>query len=63
MAASAADPSDEVKHIEKLYEFGERLNESKDISQNVEDYQCGKDEHEGQAARCTAYSPGFPCRL
>ncbi|KAL6198348.1 hypothetical protein ACLB2K_028140 [Fragaria x ananassa] len=35
----AADPSDEAKHIEKLYEFGERLNESKDKSQNVEDYQ------------------------
>ncbi|XP_009346756.2 apoptosis inhibitor 5-like protein API5 [Pyrus x bretschneideri] len=34
-----ADPSDEAKHIEKLYEFGERLNESKDKSQNVRDYQ------------------------
>ncbi|EXB88545.1 hypothetical protein L484_008864 [Morus notabilis] len=34
-----ADPSDEAAHIEKLYEFGERLNESKDKSQNVKDYQ------------------------
>ncbi|ONI10602.1 hypothetical protein PRUPE_4G056400 [Prunus persica] len=33
------DPSDEAKNIEKLYEFGERLNESKDKSQNVADYQ------------------------
>ncbi|KAL9392417.1 hypothetical protein Peur_016337 [Populus x canadensis] len=31
----AADGS----HIEKLYEFGERLSESKDKSQNVKDYQ------------------------
>lgn len=28
-----ADPSDDAKHIEKLYEFGERLSESKDKSQ------------------------------
>ncbi|KAL5576638.1 hypothetical protein UlMin_018337 [Ulmus minor] len=31
--------ADEAKHIEELYEFGERLNESKDKSQNVKDYQ------------------------
>ncbi|KAJ8761434.1 hypothetical protein K2173_001565 [Erythroxylum novogranatense] len=34
-----AGTSDEAKHIEKLYEFGERLNESKDKSQNLKDYQ------------------------
>ncbi|KAK4755594.1 hypothetical protein SAY87_009351 [Trapa incisa] len=34
-----ADFADEAKHIEKLYEFGERLNESKDKSQNAKDYQ------------------------
>lgn len=35
-----SDPAaDDAKRIEKLYEFGERLNESKDKSQNVEDYQ------------------------
>ncbi|KAI4368142.1 hypothetical protein MLD38_016734 [Melastoma candidum] len=34
----ASDLSEEAKHIEKLYEFGERLNESKDKSQNVSDY-------------------------
>ncbi|KAJ9168765.1 hypothetical protein P3X46_020255 [Hevea brasiliensis] len=34
-----SDSTDEAKHIEKLYEFGERLNESKDKSQNVKDYQ------------------------
>lgn len=28
-----ADPSEEAKHIEKLYEYGERLNEAKDKSQ------------------------------
>lgn len=28
-----SDPSDDATHIEKLYEFGERLNESKDKSQ------------------------------
>lgn len=33
------DPSDEAKQIEKLYEFGERLNEAKDKSQNVKDYE------------------------
>lgn len=31
--------SDDTKDIEKLYEFGERLNEAKDKSQNVDDYQ------------------------
>ncbi|KAL5715493.1 Apoptosis inhibitor 5 [Ranunculus cassubicifolius] len=34
-----ADVTDETNHIEKLYEYGERLNESKDKSQNVEDYE------------------------
>ncbi|KAK4783204.1 hypothetical protein SAY86_007578 [Trapa natans] len=34
-----ADLSAEANHIEKLYQFGERLNESKDKSQNVKDYQ------------------------
>ncbi|XP_062095846.1 apoptosis inhibitor 5-like protein API5 [Humulus lupulus] len=34
-----SDPSDDASHIEKLYEFGERLNECKDKSQNVKDYQ------------------------
>ncbi|PON57401.1 Apoptosis inhibitory [Trema orientale] len=35
-----SDPSsDDAAHIEKLYEFGERLNESKDKTQNVKDYQ------------------------
>ncbi|XP_052202202.1 apoptosis inhibitor 5-like protein API5 [Diospyros lotus] len=33
-----ADPSDEAKVIEQLYEFGERLNGAKDKSQHVEDY-------------------------
>ncbi|TYG66295.1 hypothetical protein ES288_D06G256700v1 [Gossypium darwinii] len=33
------DSSDEAKQIEKLYEFGERLNEAKDKSQNVKDYE------------------------
>ncbi|GLT80061.1 hypothetical protein SLA2020_515230 [Shorea laevis] len=33
------DPSAEANRIEKLYEFGERLNESKDKSQNVKDYE------------------------
>lgn len=27
------EPSEEAKQIEKLYEFGERLNEAKDKSQ------------------------------
>uniref|UniRef100_A0A166DVV8 Apoptosis inhibitor 5 n=1 Tax=Daucus carota subsp. sativus TaxID=79200 RepID=A0A166DVV8_DAUCS len=31
--------ADEGKDIEKLYEYGERLNEAKDKSQNVEDYE------------------------
>lgn len=31
--------SEEVQQIEKLYEFSERLNASKDKSQNVEDYE------------------------
>ncbi|KAG6756088.1 hypothetical protein POTOM_039508 [Populus tomentosa] len=35
----AATATDDGIHIEKLYEFGERLNESKDKSQNVKDYQ------------------------
>ncbi|KAE8689847.1 hypothetical protein F3Y22_tig00110931pilonHSYRG00180 [Hibiscus syriacus] len=30
---------EEAKQIEKLYEFGERLNEAKDKSQNVKDYE------------------------
>ncbi|KAJ9136086.1 hypothetical protein P3X46_033198 [Hevea brasiliensis] len=34
-----SDSTEDAKHIEKLYEFGERLNESKDKSQNVKDYQ------------------------
>ncbi|PON77903.1 Apoptosis inhibitory [Parasponia andersonii] len=35
-----SDPSsDDAAHIEKLYEFGERLNESKDKTRNVKDYQ------------------------
>ncbi|KAM7263542.1 hypothetical protein ACFE04_001225 [Oxalis oulophora] len=33
------NPTDEAKHIESLYEFGERLNEAKDKSQNVKDYE------------------------
>ncbi|KAK5792195.1 hypothetical protein PVK06_033309 [Gossypium arboreum] len=33
------DASEEAKQIEKLYEFGERLNEAKDKSQNVKDYE------------------------
>ncbi|GAV87907.1 API5 domain-containing protein [Cephalotus follicularis] len=33
------DPTEEAKHIEKLYEYGERLNEAKDKSQNVSDYE------------------------
>ncbi|KAL6333521.1 hypothetical protein AAG906_028706 [Vitis piasezkii] len=33
-----ADASEDAKDIEKLYEYGERLNEAKDKSQNVEDY-------------------------
>lgn len=32
-APMSSDLSDEASHIEKLYEFGERLNESKDKSQ------------------------------
>uniref|UniRef100_A0A7N0UNH3 Apoptosis inhibitor 5 n=1 Tax=Kalanchoe fedtschenkoi TaxID=63787 RepID=A0A7N0UNH3_KALFE len=34
-----AEVSDEAKDIEKLYEFGERLNEAKDKSQHVKDYE------------------------
>ncbi|KAJ3686159.1 hypothetical protein LUZ61_015323 [Rhynchospora tenuis] len=34
----AADPAD-MAEVEKLYEFGERLNEAKDKSQHVADYQ------------------------
>ncbi|XP_021910706.1 apoptosis inhibitor 5-like protein API5, partial [Carica papaya] len=33
------DLSEEARQIEKLYEFGERLNEAKDKSQNVADYE------------------------
>ncbi|KAL0542773.1 hypothetical protein IC582_017850 [Cucumis melo] len=33
------EPSEDAQHIEKLYEFGERLNEAEDKSQNVKDYQ------------------------
>ncbi|XP_042030242.1 apoptosis inhibitor 5-like protein API5 [Salvia splendens] len=34
-----AEASDEAKDIEKLYEYGERLNEVKDKSQHTEDYE------------------------
>lgn len=34
-----ADVTEEANDIEKLYQFGERLNESKDKTQNVEDYE------------------------
>uniref|UniRef100_A0A7N0TRW9 Apoptosis inhibitor 5 n=1 Tax=Kalanchoe fedtschenkoi TaxID=63787 RepID=A0A7N0TRW9_KALFE len=34
-----AEISDEAKDIEKLYEFGERLNEAKDKAQHVKDYE------------------------
>ncbi|KAK9267135.1 hypothetical protein L1049_009554 [Liquidambar formosana] len=33
------DVADDAKDIESLYEFGERLNEAKDKSQNVSDYE------------------------
>ncbi|XP_004505119.1 apoptosis inhibitor 5-like protein API5 [Cicer arietinum] len=33
------DPSEEATYIEKLYEYGEQLNNAKDKSQNVKDYQ------------------------
>ncbi|KAK8608055.1 hypothetical protein V6N13_023490 [Hibiscus sabdariffa] len=33
------DASEEANQIEKLYEFGERLNEAKDKSESVEDYE------------------------
>ncbi|KAL7605695.1 hypothetical protein Lser_V15G16384 [Lactuca serriola] len=33
-----AEASDDTRDIEKLYEYGERLNEAKDKSQNVDDY-------------------------
>ncbi|KAJ4982351.1 hypothetical protein NE237_033188 [Protea cynaroides] len=33
------DGSEETSEIEKLYEYGERLNEAKDKSQNVKDYE------------------------
>lgn len=39
MAAASATSADDAKDIEKLYEFGERLNEAKDKSQNVKDYE------------------------
>ncbi|XP_042508084.1 apoptosis inhibitor 5-like protein API5 isoform X2 [Macadamia integrifolia] len=34
-----ADGSEDTSEIEKLYEYGERLNEAKDKSQNVKDYE------------------------
>uniref|UniRef100_A0A7N0TRF1 Apoptosis inhibitor 5 n=1 Tax=Kalanchoe fedtschenkoi TaxID=63787 RepID=A0A7N0TRF1_KALFE len=34
-----AEISDEAKDIEKLYEFGERLNEARDKAQHVKDYE------------------------
>ncbi|KAF8408994.1 hypothetical protein HHK36_005065 [Tetracentron sinense] len=34
-----ADVSEDANDIEKLYEYGERLNEAKDKSQNVKDYE------------------------
>uniref|UniRef100_A0A2P2LAI4 Apoptosis inhibitor 5-like n=1 Tax=Rhizophora mucronata TaxID=61149 RepID=A0A2P2LAI4_RHIMU len=34
-----SEAKEDANHIEKLYEFGERLSESKDKSQNVKDYQ------------------------
>ncbi|KAF9672416.1 hypothetical protein SADUNF_Sadunf11G0039400 [Salix dunnii] len=39
MSDPAATSTDDAIHIERLYEFGERLSESKDKSQNVKDYQ------------------------
>ncbi|WVZ25898.1 hypothetical protein V8G54_004442 [Vigna mungo] len=33
------DPAEEAAYIEKLYEYGEQLNNAKDKSQNVQDYQ------------------------
>ncbi|XP_042510978.1 apoptosis inhibitor 5-like protein API5 isoform X2 [Macadamia integrifolia] len=33
------DGSEDTSDVEKLYEYGERLNEAKDKSQNVEDYE------------------------
>ncbi|KAI3719009.1 hypothetical protein L6452_19896 [Arctium lappa] len=36
--SAMADASGDAKDIEKLYEYGERLNEAKDKSQNVDDY-------------------------
>lgn len=39
MAAASTTSADDAKDIEKLYEFGERLNEAKDKSQNVKDYE------------------------
>lgn len=33
------EPSEEAAYIEKLYQYGEQLNSSKDKSQNVKDYQ------------------------
>nr|VDC88957.1 unnamed protein product [Brassica oleracea] len=38
-SAMSEHQSEEVQQIEKLYEFSERLNASKDKSQNVEDYE------------------------
>ncbi|KAK6154295.1 hypothetical protein DH2020_008543 [Rehmannia glutinosa] len=34
-----AEPSDDSRDIEKLYEYGEKLNEAKDKSQNQKDYE------------------------
>ncbi|XP_040873291.1 apoptosis inhibitor 5-like protein API5 isoform X1 [Glycine max] len=34
-----SDPAEEAAFIEKLYEYGEQLNNAKDKSQNVQDYQ------------------------
>ncbi|WOL14180.1 hypothetical protein Cni_G22960 [Canna indica] len=35
----ASDPAAEAAEVEKLYEFGERLNEAKDKSEHVSDYE------------------------
>ncbi|XP_023518315.1 apoptosis inhibitor 5-like protein API5 [Cucurbita pepo subsp. pepo] len=34
-----SEPSEDVQHIDNLYEFSERLNKAEDKSQNVKDYQ------------------------
>ncbi|KAI3764948.1 hypothetical protein L2E82_14966 [Cichorium intybus] len=38
LLSAMAEASDDTRDIEKLYEYGERLNEAKDKSQNVDDY-------------------------